>query len=51
MNNDVIFMKDVKKIYSMGEEEVHALRGISFSVKKGEFFCLLTNRIYSFNLK
>lgn len=41
MNNDVIFMKDVKKIYSMGEEEVHALRGISFSVKKGEFLSIM----------
>ena len=37
----VIFMSDVKKVYAMGEEEVHALRGISFSVEQGEFLSIM----------
>ena len=36
MGKNVIEMKDVWKIYSMGESEVQALRGISFSVEEGE---------------
>lgn len=30
-------LSDVKKIYRMGEVEIHAADGISFSVEKGEF--------------
>lgn len=41
MSATVIFMEDVKKTYSMGEQEVHALRGISFSVKQGEFMSIM----------
>ncbi|MBQ0051305.1 MAG: ABC transporter ATP-binding protein [Treponema sp.] len=37
----VILMKDVVKTYSMGEEQVHALRGISFSVEQGEFLSIM----------
>ena len=35
-SKSVIMMQDVRKIYKMGDTEVHALRGISFSIKKGE---------------
>lgn len=41
MAENVIFLENVKKIYSMGEEEVQALRGISFSVQKGEFLSIM----------
>ena len=41
MSATVIFMEDVKKTYSMGEQEVHALRGISFSVEQGEFMSIM----------
>jgi len=41
MSEPVIFMQDVKKIYSMGEQEVHALRGISFAVEQGEFMSIM----------
>ena len=41
MSEPVILMQDVRKIYSMGEQEVHALRGISFSVEQGEFMSIM----------
>jgi putative ABC transport system ATP-binding protein len=37
----VIEMKDVWKIYTMGEDEVQALRGFSFSVQPGEFLSIM----------
>lgn len=41
MAKNVIEMKDVWKIYSMGESEVQALRGISFTVEEGEFVSIM----------
>lgn len=41
MSEVVIRMQDVKRIYKMGNNEVHALRGISFSVTKGEFLSIM----------
>jgi putative ABC transport system ATP-binding protein len=37
----VISLKDVHKIYSTGEIEVHALRGVSLEVSKGEFVAVM----------
>ena len=37
----VVELEDVKKIYSMGETEVHALKGISFKVEQGEFISIM----------
>ena len=37
----VIGMADVTKVYSMGEESVHALRGISFEILRGEFVSIM----------
>lgn len=43
MNNSkpVIEMRDVRKIYSMGDNEVQALRGVSFAVNAGEFISIM----------
>ncbi len=38
---DIIRVVDVHKIYRLGSIEIHALRGVSFSVKKGEFLCIM----------
>lgn len=37
----IISMTDVKKIYAMGEQQVQALRGISFEVEQGEFLSIM----------
>ncbi len=37
----VIRMENVWRIYKMGENEVNALQGISFSVKQGEFLSIM----------
>lgn len=41
MNETVIKMKDVTRLYKMGDETVHALRGINFTVCKGEFLSIM----------
>lgn len=37
----VIKLQNVKKVYHMGEVKVHALRGISFEVQKGEYIAIM----------
>lgn len=37
----IIQLKDVWKTYKMGDNEVHALRGIDIDVKKGEFLAIM----------
>jgi putative ABC transport system ATP-binding protein len=39
--NVVIEIKDVYKIYTMGEVKVHALNGVSLKIKKGEFVSIM----------
>jgi putative ABC transport system ATP-binding protein len=36
----IIKIKDLKKVYRMGQERVYALNGINLDIKKGEICCL-----------
>lgn len=38
---NIIELENVQKIYSMGDEKVYALKGISFSVEQGEFISIM----------
>ena len=40
-HENVIRVENLTKVYQMGEIEVHALRGVSFSVKKGEVLAIM----------
>ena len=37
----IINVKDIKKSYTVGTQEVNALRGINLSVEKGEFISIM----------
>lgn len=39
--SDAIFMKDVHKVYKTGDIKVEALRGLTLSIKKGEFASIM----------
>lgn len=39
--NQVIRVKNLTKVYQMGEIQVHALRGVSFTVKAGEVLAIM----------
>ncbi|MDD5184871.1 MAG: ABC transporter ATP-binding protein [Paludibacter sp.] len=41
MSKIIIDIKDLKRNFIVGEETVHALRGISFSIKEGEFVTIM----------
>ncbi len=40
-NQNVIQVIDLKKVYLMGDIEVHALRGITFNVRRGEVVAIM----------
>jgi putative ABC transport system ATP-binding protein len=40
-NGPLICTQDISKIYQMGEVQVHALRGISLDVQRGEFVSIM----------
>jgi putative ABC transport system ATP-binding protein len=37
----LISMRDIWRTYQMGEEELHALRGVSFDVERGEYVAII----------
>jgi putative ABC transport system ATP-binding protein len=39
--SELIKMRDVTKVYPLGQTEVHALRGVNVSIKKGEFISII----------
>jgi putative ABC transport system ATP-binding protein len=39
--DNVIEVHDLTKVYKMGEVEVHALRGVSFSIERGEVIAIM----------
>lgn len=38
---DIISLKDVKKIYTMGNEKIYAVNGVDLNIAQGEICCLL----------
>ena len=41
MQDGFVKLEEVTKIYRMGEVEIHAVDGISFEIKKGEFVVIV----------
>ncbi len=41
MSKEIIKIEDLKREFVMGTETVHALRGISFTIKQGEFVTIM----------
>ena len=41
MGNEILKITDLKRIFRVGNEDVHALNGVSFSVMEGEFVSIM----------
>lgn len=41
MKKKIIYIEDLKRHFQMGDETVHALKGISFSIEEGEFVTIM----------
>lgn len=41
MENNLIVVKNLIKTYFMGDNEVHALRGVSYTINKGDFVAIM----------
>ena len=39
--NTVIAVRNVTKVYQLGDQEVHALRGVSLTIERGEFVAIM----------
>jgi putative ABC transport system ATP-binding protein len=40
-NREIVKLEDARKVYRMGTEEVHALAGVSISLKQGSFWAIM----------
>ena len=41
LSETVVKLENVARTYKIGENEVHALRGVSFEIKQGEFLAIM----------
>jgi len=41
MSDHVIEVRDLTKVYRLGDQEVHALRGVSLTIERGEFIAIM----------
>ncbi len=41
MNAETLLVRDVTKVFNLGDVQVHALRGVSLSVRQGEFVAVM----------
>lgn len=41
MGNEILKVQDLKRYFRVGNEDVHALNGISFSIQEGEFVSIM----------
>lgn len=41
MNKTVIELQNIKRNFQVGDETVHALRGVSFTITEGEFVTIM----------
>jgi len=39
--NSVIYLEDIQKVYTMGEEQVFALRGVTVGIKRNEYVAIM----------
>ena len=40
-NGALIWVENVTKVYQMGDAQVHALRGVSLTVREGEYLAIM----------
>ena len=41
MSQAILQIENLRRVFQVGVEEVHALKGVSFSVKQGEFVSIM----------
>src|SRR3974377_1148028 len=39
--DDIVVMDDIRKVYDAGKLKVEALKGVSFTIRKGEFVAIV----------
>ena len=41
MSKSIIRLENIKRYFQVGDETVHALRGVSFNINEGEFVAII----------